>query len=72
MRIVNPNYSSASPSGITPARWQAILTAAQNFMNNHPEIAYFDVDQVKSLVPELADAAVFQQFIRALNLSLVG
>lgn len=72
MKIYNPNYTGGPPSGINPARWQAILTAAQNFINNHPEIAYFEVAQVQSLVPELADAAVFQQFLRALNLSLVG
>lgn len=72
MRIVNPNYQGGSPTGITPARWQTILTQAQNFINNHPEIAYFDVAQVQTLVPELADAATFQQFLRALNLSVVG
>jgi len=72
MRIVNPTYTGGSPSGITPARWQAILAAAQNFINNHPEIAYFDADQVQKLVPELADQNTFQQFLRALNLSIVG
>lgn len=72
MKIANPNYQGASPSGITPARWQTILTQAQTFINAHPEIAYFDVAQVQTLVPELADQTVFLQFLRALNLSLVG
>jgi hypothetical protein len=72
MKIVNPNYQGATPASITPARWAAILAAAQTFINSHPEIAYFDVAQVQALVPELADATVFQQFLRALNLSVVG
>jgi len=72
MKIVNPNYTGTTPAGITPARWQTILTQAQTFINAHPEIAYFDVAQVQALVPELADATVFQQFLRALNLSVVG
>lgn len=72
MKIVNPSYSGVAPSGITPARWQAILTQAQNYINSHPEIAYFDVAQVQALIPELADQTVLQQFLRALNLSVVG
>lgn len=71
-RIPNPNYQGSSPAGITPARWQAILTTAQAFMTNHPEVAYFDVAQVQALVPELADENTLRQFLRALNLSVVG
>ena len=72
MRIINPTYTGSAPGGITPARWQNILTQAQTFINAHPEIAYFDAAQVQALVPELADPTVFQQFLRALNLSVVG
>lgn len=72
MRIPNPNYTGSSPATITPVRWQAIITAAQTYINAHPEIAYFDVAQVQALIPELADSTVFQQFLRALNLSVVG
>jgi hypothetical protein len=72
MKIVNPNYQGATQAAIPAARWAAILAQAQTFINSHPEIAYFDAAQVQALVPELADPNTFQQFLRALNLSVVG
>jgi hypothetical protein len=72
MRILNPNYQPGTPAAITPARWTAILTAAQTFMANHPDLPSIDASKVIALIPELADPDVFQQFLRALNLSVTA
>lgn len=72
MRIINPNYIATAQTAITAARWAAMLSQAQAYIASHPDVAYFDAAQVQALMPELADPELFQKFLRALNLSVVG
>ena len=49
-----------------------MIAAVQGFLAAHPELPSVETARLQAIVPELNDPDTLAQFVRALNLSVVG